>query len=608
VIAACAQSGAVTPPPPTPVVGDLVKQITPPPPAPVRTRVVAREGASVVLAHLDDTLVAYAADADAKALRIADIDHVRDLGTIPLDGEPEQVIALADSRLVVTLRDRSEIAVLAGPELAVHQRLRVAAEPVGLGLSPDDRTLVVTSGSGHALTVIDVGEQLAVRAVWPVEAEPRAVVVSDDGRAAFVSHAMGPSAERVELATGKRRAIALAGAEDISGRHGIHHMAPRQACQGFALARSISPPGRLYAPDVLVDTGNTDVRSDGYGNASSDRPPEVFDVPVIDADRATPLPASLELRPALAGTTPCVLPRAAVATSAGSLLVACAGADTVLELDGASAVPIDVELRSWTVPAGPTGIAIDPAGTRAIVWSQLAHSVSSIALGDAPRIDTIVFATDDSPIARGRALFVATGDVRISNDGRACASCHPDGGQDALVWSTPSGARQTPMLAGRLNGTAPYGWNGDATDLRAHLARTFTRLHGTALHGDDLDALVAYLATLAPPASDDALSPLAAEGEAIFRSPEAACATCHGDDGRTPDGVAHNIHSGVEADTNDAFDTPSLRGLASSAPYYHDGRYPTLRQLVVGTRGRMGQKRRFTDHELDALVAYLGTR
>ncbi len=108
--------------------------------------------------------------------------------------------------------------------------------------------------------------------------------------------------------------------------------------------------------------------------------------------------------------------------------------------------------------------------------------------------------TTTSPRARGRSLFFATADARISGDGRACASCHPDGRDDALTWATPLGPRQTPMLAGRLDGTAPYGWNGDAPSIAAHLRRTFARLKGSGLAGDDLDALLAYVATLAPPA------------------------------------------------------------------------------------------------------------
>ena len=36
------------------------------------------------------------------------------------------------------------------------------------------------------------------------------------------------------------------------------------------------------------------------------------------------------------------------------------------------------------------------------------------------------------------------------------------------------------------------------------------------------------------------------------------------------------------------FDTPALRGMADSAPYFHDGSAPTLRDVLENTRGKMG--------------------
>ena len=72
-------------------------------------------------------------------------------------------------------------------------------------------------------------------------------------------------------------------------------------------------------------------------------------------------------------------------------------------------------------------------------------------------------------IAQGRRLFHAVDDGRISSDGTACASCHPDGREDALTWSTPEGPRQTIMLAGRIATTAPYGWIGRHDTLKAYV-------------------------------------------------------------------------------------------------------------------------------------------
>jgi hypothetical protein len=60
-------------------------------------------------------------------------------------------------------------------------------------------------------------------------------------------------------------------------------------------------------------------------------------------------------------------------------------------------------------------------------------------------------------LTRSRALFHETDDFRLSADGRACASCHPDGREDGLTWATPDGPRQTIMLAGRIDGSGLHG-------------------------------------------------------------------------------------------------------------------------------------------------------
>ena len=562
-----------------------------------------------------DATLAVIADEDASSLRVVDVDRLDELGTFALPGRPAQLLMLTDRRLAVTLRDRDELAIVSGSGLAdapfaIDQQIDLASEPIGLALTPDDRTLLVTSGWGHTLTSLRVGSSLAIVRTWDLAPEPRAVVATDDNRFAYVSHAVGQQLERIDLDNTQRpTAIALSGEEEISERHQIEvGERPRVTCQGFALARSIAPAGRIYAPGVQVLPSDTRQPSSGYGG-SDGMPPEVFDVAVVDEDRGEAIPESLALRFVPRGA-PCVLPRAAVASTTGSLFVSCVGANTILELGGAEVTPANAEVRHWDVPAGPTGIALDEANERAVVWSQLAHTITRLGTRGPTAIYTAVLdSAIPATIARGRELFVAVADPRISNDGRACESCHPDGRQDTLVWSTPLGPRQAPMLAGRLANTAPYGWNGSARDLQHHLMLTFSRLHGTGLHDADRDALIAYLSAMpAPHSAAPVDAGLVADGETIFRSANAECASCHGDDGRSPDGLRHNVDSWIEGDARAEFDTPSLAFVAGTPPYYHDGRFATLRELLVKSRGHMGQKHRFDAHELDALEAYLRTR
>ena len=166
------------------------------------------------------------------------------------------------------------------------------------------------------------------------------------------------------------------------------------------------------------------------------------------------------------------------------------------------------------------------------------------------------------------------------------------------------------MLAGRLAKTAPYGWNGNAKDIPSHIAKTFSRLGGTGLKGDDRDALIAYITSMPTPVidvvSDDPVK--IARGQAIFDSPEAGCANCHGDDGKSPDGEQHNVKSWKSGDVKNAFDTPTLEFAGGTAPYFHDGRYATLHDLLVKSDGKMGHTKQLSPEDLDALEAYVRTR
>jgi mono/diheme cytochrome c family protein/cytochrome c553 len=589
----------------------------------------AHDGSAVVLAELDGRTVAYVADEDDALVRVIDVDDGRELSSTRVGGVPGQLVLRKDGKLLATVRDTSEVIVFGGggsetSKLTVEKRIEVAADPVGLALSPDEQTLVVTSGWGHAVTVLD-GTSLAMRAEHAVAREPRGVVVSSDGKRAFVSHVVGDKVDVIALddtplgkdpktgASKAKKALGVDGVEQIFGRHMGSVDQNRAACQGFALARAES--GRIFAPHVLAFTGDPAENSSGYGGGGEGREAEVFNVPVIDEDAAKVLPQSTRLAGALEGIPgKCALPRAATVGKAG-LFVTCLGDDVVALFDADAVNPHEVALGRWSVPSGPVGIALDEAHGRAVVWSQFAHSITTLAIGDGsdtPRpfalsSTTIPRTTRASvKLERGRALFHATGDNRVSADGRACASCHPDGRDDTLVWSSPNGPRQTPMLAGRLSGAAPYGWNGDAADVSTHLVQTFKRLGGTGITGDDKEALMAYVGSLRAPPPRKAKDMSSVErGLAIFSSPQAECSSCHGEGGDLPDGVSHDVKSRVGADIRTKFDTPSLRFVSGSAPYFHDGRYKDLHTLLTRSDGKMGHTKHLSPTELADLEAYL---
>jgi mono/diheme cytochrome c family protein len=265
--------------------------------------------------------------------------------------------------------------------------------------------------------------------------------------------------------------------------------------------------------------------------------------------------------------------------------------------------------RHFPTFAGPTGIAFGPDGAM-LVWSQF-DRVLTINRDRAEDLSKMVRVHTgprrEDPIAMGRALFHSSEDGGIAADGRACASCHPDGRDDGLVWRTPDGPRQTPMLGGRARDTAPYGWTRKDPDLHAYIEGTVERLRGHGLEARHYDALAAYVASLkapAPPAPIDAV-PLLARGATLFRSSEVGCARCHVPERGFTDGAQHDIRSAAPTDNQPAFETPSLRFVGATAPYFHDGRFDSLEDLFALTDGTMGRTRQLSSEDRAALAAYV---
>jgi mono/diheme cytochrome c family protein len=594
-----------------------------------------RAGSSVALALAagagppSERVVAYVADADDRALYTVDVTTGRTLARTPLRGRPEQILVLADGRVAAALGDGNAVEVLeprAGVGEALAPRCLAATpnEPVGLAATPDDATLLVTSGWGRSLTTFEARTLAKKRAV-ELPREPRAVVASDDGKVAYVAHVVGAQMSVVDLdddgaeprrvdlrATERRGASAKGRAGEPKGRQG---------CQGFALAKS-ADGARVFAPMALVDPGEPARAGGGYGSPDAPLPPEVGAVAVVDAAAERSLTKALFApspvrRPKREAPRPdCILPRAA-AHRDGALYVTCFGIDALVEYDGRAVDPARFERRRWPVGGGPTGVALDGAGGRAVVWSQFDHvaTVVPLATGGAPEVHFVGDPAGrpglDEQFALGRALFHRSGDARLSQDGRACASCHPSGREDALTWSTPDGPRQTPMLAGRLAATAPYSWSGQHASLEDHVRTTFRRLGGTGLDDAALGALLAYVRSMPAPAAAEpppSRRELVARGREVFASTEAACVACHGDEGRGPaDGERHDVGSAAAGDRQLAFDTPSLRFLSGTAPYFHDGRYATLEALLDATDSTMGHTAHLSKRDRRALAAYLET-
>jgi len=225
-------------------------------------------------------------------------------------------------------------------------------------------------------------------------------------------------------------------------------------------------------------------------------------------------------------------------------------------------------------------------------------------------VERRVIADDPLPrdVAAGRRLFFTELDHRISRDGRACGACHPEGRDDGLTWKLGSGPRQTPTLVGRLV-RGPFGWQAKHERLQDNMRETMSRLGGAGLSETELDDLAVFLREgLVPPARErPPLDALAARGRALFTSEQVGCSGCHKLETEASDRALHEVGSRTASDASPRFRTPPLLYVGATAPYFHDGRYQTLEQLLDDNLDRMGQTSQLDRGDVRALAAFLRT-
>jgi hypothetical protein len=184
----------------------------------------------------------------------------------------------------------------------------------------------------------------------------------------------------------------------------------------------------------------------------------------------------------------------------------------------------------------------------------------------------------------------------------ACASCHPEGGDDGHVWILNGFARRTPSLRGTIAGTAPYHWPGDEADFPTLTADVYTgRMGGEQLADDQTSALQSWVESIpAPPAPSWVDADAASRGKELFGG-TAGCATCHS-------GPKLTNNMTMTVGTCDAFQVPPLVGVGWRAPFLHNGCAATLAdRFAKCSTPAHGAIQGLSSGQISDLTAYLET-
>lgn len=321
---------------------------------------------------------------------------------------------------------------------------------------------------------------------------------------------------------------------------------------------------------------------------------------------------------------------------------------TLFDPGAGTSVPFEARVD---VGDAPHAIAVSADGGTIFVATYLGRELLAIDVRTPtnPRITSRV-STSAEPLppdlANGKRLFYRSREpVHSKANYVACASCHADGGgNDGQVWDLTQGGeglRNTIDLRGRAGmGQGLVHWSANFDEIQDFENPIVSLFGGTGLAADgappnsplgapnagrsqDLDDLAAYVASLAyTPRSPERdvegnATEAAVRGQQLFEDPALRCVECHAPPQYTISGLDMPMlidvgtlgpGSGKRLDGPlTGIDPPTLIGLWNSAPYYHDGSAPILRDVFRGRPGTLEATLTagLDDSQLSDLIAYL---
>jgi len=552
---------------------------------------------------------------DQGSVSFLDPDSLAVLGTTAVGGEPHtllEVMISGHEALLVANYRAGEVVVLDEATMAVSQRVSVCNGPYGLAAAPDGTWVGVSCEWDGTVQKLDLASLQAAPLATGLH-RPRALAVV--GGDTYVADYIG----------GLLHDIGAGGTDSTTSL--VPTTAPyRPAITAMAanLASAITPAfGSLFVSHVLENnTGETtgEAEASDYGSVTNTNPK--INPAITTIGSASPvLYAQYD-----GGSRVYSGPIALASFGSRYLLVAHISTANVAVIDTTGTTPDARAVGTFQVGFGPAGIAVDAARKLAFVDNALDQSVSRLDLDatfTAPAQSFAVSATlvRDLPspysaeAQAGRRLFFDATNPHVTPSGVvACASCHPGGGDDGLVWfidtpNIPLKRRRTPHLGNAKSQTAPFHWNGQFATMSDLVENTMTNLMAG-------DGLLVDVTTVQPFIDEIVQAPVlavtdsasVARGETLFNSTTLACATCHLGSYLTDD-LMHAVLSPMSLESDDVFttaNTPGLHGMFLMAPYFHDGRAATLNDVLTQPyASEMDHTTGLSQGDLTDLIAYL---
>ena len=568
---------------------------------------------------------------------------------VPVGSEPKSIAEAPDGNLWVVCRKSWNIHVLdsSGSDVDVIE-LPYASRPIGLAFAADGSAAFVTlqatgtllklnPANGAIVDSLELGEDAN-----GIMRNIRGVAVSGDSSKVYVTRFISPDGQ-AEVYEIDSDSMLLSQTIELQKDIGIDSPSFSRGIPNYLASLTISPDGlSAWVPSKKdnIDRGGF-LDGLGFGHDTTVR----SITSVVDLVAGT---ESYDLRIDHDNADRChsctfnTFGDLAFLTFPGNNLV------KVIDVYGGSEVA--------SIPCGkaPEGLVIDENSGQLFIHNFMSRDVTVIDISgvlagqaDTNQIASIPVVANEalSPSELlGKEIFYDASSTQLNLEGyMSCASCHLDGSHDGRTYdfSIPmlEGFRNTIDLRGRA-GTAhgPMHWSANFDE--THDFENQIRLlgAGSGLMDDadfnatsdplgdpkaglsfDLDAMADYLASLdsfEPSPFRNQNGTLTADAQ-LGKQHFAAlnCANCHSGSDFTDSNQLqlHDVGTIVPTSGERAgspltgLDTPTLRGIWSTAPYLHDGSALTIRDVLT-TRNigdQHGAVSSLSSTHVDELVAYL---
>ena len=426
------------------------------------------------------------------------------LAEIPTGQHPQSVATSPDGqRAYVTNQFSNTVSVIDLELLTKIEDIPVGAGPYGIALTPDgSRAYVSNSGSG-TVSIIDTNSGTVAATIPVPGVQPRGIAVTNNnaGRGTelvFVTQFLSqPTPSGTPgLDRGSEGKIFVLSTDDDSQVQGVITLPAQET--GFAADRTkfggtdkdptFAYPNQLQAIALKNGRGYLpNIAASPEGPVKFNVNTQAFVSTFDSAARAEVPGATINLHAAVRSQT--FTPKLFFANpwaiafkhASDEGYVVSAASDAIvkitLDANGIPSVMTDTkpdgttQVRFIEVGLNPRGIAVNQADTRAYVLNYISKDITIIDISGDQETVLASLASADLPAAlsdgakflAGNYLFNSSRGTfdegvseRLSSEGwQACASCHPDGLSDGVVWQFASGPRKTIPLNGSFSAASP---------------------------------------------------------------------------------------------------------------------------------------------------------